>query len=782
MKVRLVLPVILLMIFSAHALVPNTDDEAKLLFTERTPRSLNLTLIENSDLTRIDKTFWKTDKIGNTYYHIYDNTASKYALLKIDLSTKEYELFYAGDQGVPEKLAKACGIYLFEVSTDGHYIFMELYLKEKIYKLVCIDTKTHTHTTLLEQKPVSWLVDSLVYSDASQKLYYYTFPEPPKINNQIVYYDVGLYVFSKDDNDKANFNDGFSADNVKRFFNLSEWVIREAFNAFINKEEPDYKGFLNWIYYFADKDDGDFAFCVQTKDGQTLLDEEALRYSIDKLIFRYNNSYLQSSVVKLENGKPTDKSALSTIANSSIIMPLNEQAIKVQWLFKTEDGIWLFKEHDVQQKQANGTTKAKNEYYSVQQIENKSGDFSVFYNSISNTKIKAACDDSVPTIQVLYGALLYKDYETDKWNIYKNGSNKICEDYYAAVADAKEQTKVTSSQEPPVTTKTTATPKPAPTEATETTETSATKTTSPETIPTEQTPLDTVQPESTLLESTQPESSSELETIAAESFTTEITTPSQDNKNRALFIIILVLAFMCLLELAALIVVLSKKFNAHLHKNDKQLLFKIQEAERTKLSRDIHDSIVQNIRAIRLDAEMLEVTPECEKKKQHVVDEMTNIIALLRNICYNFRPAELSVETENTELISIIDTLCQQFIARTKIPCQIQIQKDFVPPKLDTEKSTNIVRVIQEALANIEKHSYATNVQVVIKSQGEDAEKQLVIFVIDDGVGYEVNKLGKDKLKFGVRNMKERMAASGGELEFFSTPNEGLSVQLKVPY
>ena len=239
---------------------------------------------------------------------------------------------------------------------------------------------------------------------------------------------------------------------------------------------------------------------------------------------------------------------------------------------------------------------------------------------------------------------------------------------------------------------------------------------------------------------------------------------------------------MCLLELAALIVVLSKKFNAHLHKNDKQLLFKIQEAERTKLSRDIHDSVVQNIRAIRLDAEMLEVTPECEQKKQHVVDEMTNIIALLRNICYNFRPAELSVETENTELISIIDTLCQQFIARTKIPCQIQIQKDFVPPKLDTEKSTNIVRVIQEALANIEKHSYATNVQVVIKSQGEDAEKQLVIFVIDDGVGCEVGRLGKDKMKFGIRNMKERMTASGGELEFFSTPNEGLSVQLKVPY
>ena len=755
------------MLFSAHALVPNTDDEAKLLFTERTQRSLNLTLIENSDHTRIDKTFWKTDKTGNTYYHIYDNTASKYGLLKIDLSTKEYELFYAGDQGVPEKLAKACGIYLFEVSTDGHYIFMELYLKEKIYKLVCIDTKTHTHTTLLEQKPVSWLVDSLVYSDASQKLYYYTFPEPKRVNNKIGYYDVGLYVFSKGD------NESFSADNVKRFFNLPEWLIKDTFNAFINNDAPDYKGYLNWIYYFADKGDDEFAFCVQTKDGQTLLDEEALRYSIDKMLFRYNNSYLQSSVVKLENGKPTDKSALSTIANSSILMPLNEQAIKVQWLFKTDDGIWLFKEHDVQQKQANGTTKSKNEYYTAQQIENKAGDFSVFYNSISNKKIKAACDDSVPTIQTLYGALLYKDYETDKWNVYKNGSNKTCEDYYAAVDEAKTvqapaKVEPKSPEQKPV---------PQETKATENTETKqkpveVTKPSSQE--PPEEVPTKT---EQISLEVTQPVTTSELKTEAA-----EITTPSLNEKKRSLIIITFILAFVCLLELAALIIVLSKKFNTHLHKNDKRLLFSIQEAERTKLSRDIHDSVVQNIRAIRLDAEMLQVMPQSEQKKQHIVDEMTNIITLLRNICYNFRPAELSVETDNTELISIIDTLCQQFISRTKIPCQIQVEKDFVPPKLDTEKSTNIVRVIQEALANIEKHSYATNVQLVIKSQGKDDEKQLVIFVIDDGIGCEVGRLGKDKMKFGIRNMKERIAASGGELEFFSTPNEGLSIQLRIPY
>lgn len=238
----------------------------------------------------------------------------------------------------------------------------------------------------------------------------------------------------------------------------------------------------------------------------------------------------------------------------------------------------------------------------------------------------------------------------------------------------------------------------------------------------------------------------------------------------------------CLLELLIIIFILSKKFSQHLSIRDKCLVFKIQEAERTKLSHDIHDSVVQNIRAIRLEAEMLKVDAAEEAKKEKVVQEMTEVISLLRNICYNFRPAELSVETNNTELISIIDTLCQQFIVRTKIPCQIQVQKDFIAPVMDTEKSTNIVRVVQEALSNIEKHSYATRVQIAIQIQGEEGEKSLVIFIIDDGIGCEVSKLGRGKMNFGIRNMKERIAACGGKIEFFSTPNEGLTVQLRVPY
>ncbi len=104
-----------------------------------------------------------------------------------------------------------------------------------------------------------------------------------------------------------------------------------------------------------------------------------------------------------------------------------------------------------------------------------------------------------------------------------------------------------------------------------------------------------------------------------------------------------------------LIFTTTKKISKYLSKKEKRQIFKIQDAERSKVYKDIHDSVVQNIRTIRLEAEMLDVQKSSESKKQQIVDEMTNVITLLRNLCYNLSPAELSLaetsEMSNVELL-----------------------------------------------------------------------------------------------------------------------------------
>lgn len=763
-------------------LIPQTDEEAKRLFSQKLPLSLLLTLVENPDYTRIDNAFWRKDKLGNTYYRIFDNSKNRYGILKINFQTNNYKIFYASNFLESSKIINSCSIPHFDISADGRFIFMELFVPNTINKLICVDTQNQTKnqtenqkeksTVLLEQKSTGYNSSSLVYSDASQVLYYYTLPGQQKINHHNLYYDIGLYRFPIDVN-SVNSEDSFKAENLQRYFNLPEWIIKDAYKAFIDIAKPDYSGFLDWLYYYADKDCL-CTFITSTDDGKTLSDEKALEYAIKNNAFRNNNIYLYNSVVKIEDGKPTDSSALSTVANSSILTPINDQSITIHWLLKTNEGIWLIKENGLQKKQNNGNFTWKNEYYTANLIESQQGHFALVHNSMDKVKIKAACDDVLPTIQSVYNSLIYKDYETNKWNIFKDDEEIECVNYEAVLELAKnllEKAADTNKKDETAGQKTAVQKSQPSAPIIQTTDDAA----SPQKENQEDNPLAT-------------EVAEEEKELSKLPLTTDSTSAEEALPKRRNLIIILLtaLTFLCLIELAVILIILSKKFSQHLSKKDKRFIFNIQEQERTKLSHDIHDSIVQNIRAIRLDAEMLKVLPESENNKQRVIEEMTNVIGLLRNICYNFHPAELSVQTDNTELISIIDTLCQQFIARTKIPCHIQIQKDFIPPQMDTEKSTNVIRVIQEALTNIEKHSYATNVQLVIQSEGDEKDaktgKTLVIFVIDDGIGCEVNKLGKGKMNFGIRNMKERIAAAGGEIEFFSTPNEGLSVQLRIPY
>lgn len=213
-----------------------------------------------------------------------------------------------------------------------------------------------------------------------------------------------------------------------------------------------------------------------------------------------------------------------------------------------------------------------------------------------------------------------------------------------------------------------------------------------------------------------------------------------------------------------------------------------QEAERAKLSRDIHDSIVQDIRAIRLQTELIDVGQD-EKalaQKARVIDDITQTIVKTRNICYNLTPAELMTHSQGDdaeiELISIIDSLCHQFYVKSRIPCAVQVAPELIYPKFEKEVTLHLVRIFQEILNNIEKHSYATNVNVLVRNKTEGEQNYLVLFVIDDGIGCNIEEVLKNRRKnhFGLQNMQERMELVGGTIEFFSAENEGMKIKLTV--
>ena len=144
---------------------------------------------------------------------------------------------------------------------------------------------------------------------------------------------------------------------------------------------------------------------------------------------------------------------------------------------------------------------------------------------------------------------------------------------------------------------------------------------------------------------------------------------------------------------------------------------------------------------LRLETENLVVDEASKSRQTKIEDLATDCIIKLRNICYNLTPAELASHNEGDstqlELISIINSLVQQFSARTHIPCVFKVEEGFEYPVLEKEKTQNLFRVIQEALTNIEKHSYATQASIFIKKADSSggSKRALMIYITDDGIG-----------------------------------------------
>lgn len=262
---------------------------------------------------------------------------------------------------------------------------------------------------------------------------------------------------------------------------------------------------------------------------------------------------------------------------------------------------------------------------------------------------------------------------------------------------------------------------------------------------------------------------------------------SAQNQNVKIWQIIALASSVILILILALAVIYllkknrQKKSSATKEKN--QFIFSIQEKERAKISRDIHDSVIQDIRVIRLETENLKVFNESRNLQNKLEDIATDCIVKLRNICYNLAPAELMIHSEENssklELLSIINSLAQQFSSRTHIPCSVGVENDFEYPVFEKEVTQNLFRIIQESLTNIEKHSYATQTSIFIKRENE----KTVIYITDDGIGCSediIKSSLKSREHLGFRSMKDRMELIGGKIDFISNQDDGMEVRLEI--
>ena len=192
-----------------------------------------------------------------------------------------------------------------------------------------------------------------------------------------------------------------------------------------------------------------------------------------------------------------------------------------------------------------------------------------------------------------------------------------------------------------------------------------------------------------------------------------------------------------------------------------------QDEERARISRELHDTVIQDMRCVLLEPEKAEL-------------KMTELMKKTRDICISLIPPDFRF----SELPDALRQLCHDFGKRTGIDCRAEIDTHIKLEFLSMEKRLQVYRITQEALTNIEKHAQAKEAIVTMRQSNEI----IYIGICDDGKGFNspLDDSGSiitslDKSHIGIISMKERAAILGGRLKILSEAGEGALVCVEIP-
>jgi PAS domain S-box-containing protein len=208
-------------------------------------------------------------------------------------------------------------------------------------------------------------------------------------------------------------------------------------------------------------------------------------------------------------------------------------------------------------------------------------------------------------------------------------------------------------------------------------------------------------------------------------------------------------------------------------------LLNLQESERSKLSRVLHDTIGQNIGILDFNlATIVEILDETSRESiSNLIDNMRNVIRetgdKLRDISSGLHPRLV----QELGLVAGVHNLIDRFQRATGIEVQSSIQINEL--HIDESVEVNLYRIVQEALTNIVKHSKCSS--VLFEMSVEDG--RLGVMVKDNGTGFSLKDVSQRDIEqrgMGLFIMEERAKAIGGRLQIHSEPDQGTNVQVEV--
>jgi len=200
-------------------------------------------------------------------------------------------------------------------------------------------------------------------------------------------------------------------------------------------------------------------------------------------------------------------------------------------------------------------------------------------------------------------------------------------------------------------------------------------------------------------------------------------------------------------------------------------LLNVRETERTRIAREIHDELGQQLTILKMDLSWLnQKLKKCEdasvlQKTGDALKVLNETIKSVRRIATELRPSML----DDLGLTEAIEWQSKEFEKRWGIRIIFESDSSYIP--VDNDVATSLFRIYQEALTNIARHANAKTVFSKLKVKDD----QVILTIADDGAGFDMQTLAIKKT-LGLLGMKERTLMMGGRFEINSKPGEGTTI------
>ena len=197
--------------------------------------------------------------------------------------------------------------------------------------------------------------------------------------------------------------------------------------------------------------------------------------------------------------------------------------------------------------------------------------------------------------------------------------------------------------------------------------------------------------------------------------------------------------------------------------------------ERTRLSHELHDSLAQTIASLRIQIRVIDETfhSNDEKSIRHQMERIEYTIdqanTQLRELIAHFR-----VPINEQGLVPSIEETVRRTQEEMGIP--VYFQNEWPEQELTPEVELNVLRIVQECLVNIRKHSQAEVVRVLLSYRNDTN----FVLIEDDGIGFDESSIvSEGGLHLGLNILRDRAREIGADLQIESEPGDGTRINLQ---